>query len=79
MYAEHGHPVLRKKITTSISARGSKNSKQNITSIDSGNLSDNEPGPTGFGRGYKTKVENIILGRHQPMMQGRSKSEVSIQ
>jgi len=27
MYAEHGHPVLRKKITTSISARGSKNSK----------------------------------------------------
>jgi hypothetical protein len=35
--------------------------------------------PTSFGTGYKSEVEHIILGKHLPLMQTRSTSEVSVQ
>ena len=46
---------------SSISVR----SKQSIESkrLNSQDSGEND-GPTGFGRGYKTKVENVILGKH---------------
>jgi len=63
MYHEHG------KVTV-----GSKFSIRSKASREGDSIGEDE---VGFGAGYKTKVEGIIMGKHMPTMK-RSGSEVSI-
>ena len=50
---------------------GPKRSSINDDSIDDDDF--------GFGKGYKTEIENVILGKHMPVTMARSGSEVSVQ
>jgi hypothetical protein len=62
MYAEHGKPVSpKKKVMSSHSIKSQENSKESI------NINQVKEIPNelkGFGRGYKTEIENVIIGKH---------------
>ena len=50
---------------------GSKRNSIHDDSIDDDDL--------GFGKGYKTEIENVIFGKHMAVTTTRSRSEVSVQ